>query len=140
MHGQRGSQASRLNKSGDGQRFNLKKRLRSFVYAGRGVRLMLVTQHNAWLHMIASAVVVTLGLTFRITSSEWCWVVTAIIAVWTAEALNTAFEFLCDVTSPEFHPLVERAKDVAAGAVLIAAVGATVVGLLVFGPYLLALL
>jgi diacylglycerol kinase (ATP) len=140
VHGQRGSQASRLNKSGDGQRFNLKKRLRSFVYAGRGVRLMLVTQHNAWLHMIASAVVVTLGLTFRITSSEWCWVVTAIIAVWTAEALNTAFEFLCDVTSPEFHPLVERAKDVAAGAVLIAAVGATVVGLLVFGPYLLALL
>ena len=140
VHGQRGSQTSRLNKSVDTQRFNLKKRLMSFVYAGRGVRLMLVTQHNAWLHMIASAVVVTLGLTFRITAAEWCWVVTAIIAVWTAEALNTAFEFLCDVASPEFHPLVERAKDVAAGAVLIAAVGATVVGLLVFGPYLLALL
>src|SRR3569833_432811 len=124
----------------DRQRFNLRKRLMSFVYAGRGVRQMLVTQHNAWLHMIASAIVVTLGLTFRITAAEWCWVVTAIIAVWTAESLNTAFEFLCDVTSPEFHPLVERAKDVAAGAVLIAAVGATVVGLLVFGPYLLALL
>ena len=63
--------------------------------------------------------------------------VLAIIAVWTAEALNTAFEALCNVASPEFHPLVERAKDVAAGAVLISAIGAVVVGLLVFGPRLL---
>jgi diacylglycerol kinase (ATP) len=59
------------------------------------------------------------------------------VAVWTAEALNTAFELLCDVASPEFHPLVEKAKDVAAGAVLIAAIGAAAVGLLVLGPPLL---
>jgi len=63
----------------------------------------------------------------------------AIIAVWTAEALNTAFESLCDVASPEFHPMVERAKNIAAGAVLISAVGAAVIGLLIFGPKLLAL-
>jgi diacylglycerol kinase (ATP) len=63
--------------------------------------------------------------------------VLAIVSVWTAEALNTAFEFLCDVASPEFHPLVAKAKDVAAGAVLIAAVGATLIGLLVLGPHLL---
>ena len=61
----------------------------------------------------------------------------AIVAVWTAEALNTAFEALCDVTSPGFHPLVERAKDVAAGAVLICAIGAVIVGGIVFGPHLL---
>jgi diacylglycerol kinase (ATP) len=60
------------------------------------------------------------------------------MAVWTAEALNTAFESLCDVASPEFHPMVERAKDVAAGAVLVAAIGSVVIGLLVFGPRLLA--
>jgi diacylglycerol kinase (ATP) len=57
------------------------------------------------------------------------------VSVWTAEALNTAFEFLCDVASPEFHPLVKQAKDVAAAAVLIAAMGATIIGLLVFVPH-----
>ena len=56
------------------------------------------------------------------------------MAVWTAEALNTAFESLCDVASPEFHPLVERAKDVAAGAVLISAIGAVAIGLAGFRP------
>ena len=59
------------------------------------------------------------------------------MGVWTAEALNTAFEFLCDVASPEFHPTVERAKDVAAGAVLLAAMGAVVIGLLVLGPHVM---
>ena len=60
----------------------------------------------------------------------------AVMAVWTAEALNTAFEFLADVASPNYHPLVGKAKDVAAGAVLISAIGAVVIGLLVFGPHL----
>ena len=62
------------------------------------------------------------------------------MAVWTAEALNTAFEFLTYVASPSFHPLAGHAKDVAAGAVLIAAIGAVVIGLLVFGPHLESLL
>jgi diacylglycerol kinase (ATP) len=56
--------------------------------------------------------------------------------VWTAEALNTAFEFLCDVASPEFHPLIQKAKDVAAAAVLLSAAGAVIIGLLVFVPHL----
>jgi diacylglycerol kinase (ATP) len=66
--------------------------------------------------------------------------VIAIMAVWTAEALNTAFEFLADVASPEFHPLVEKAKDVAAGAVLISAGGSVVIALLILGPYFLRFL
>ena len=66
--------------------------------------------------------------------------VIAIMAVWTAEALNTAFEFLADVASPEFHPLVEKAKDVAAGAVLISAGGSVVIALLILGPYVLRFL
>ena len=76
---------------------------------------------------------------FGLTQADWCWIVLAIISVWTAEALNTAFEFLTDVASPEFHPLAAKAKDVAAGAVLIAAMGSVVIGLLVLGPYVLAL-
>jgi diacylglycerol kinase (ATP) len=64
--------------------------------------------------------------------------VLAVISVWTAEALNTAFEFLTDVASPAFHPLAAKAKDVAAGAVLITAVGSVAIGALVFGPHVWA--
>jgi diacylglycerol kinase (ATP) len=67
--------------------------------------------------------------------SDWCWIILAISLVWTAEALNTAFEFLADAASPEFHPLVRNAKDVAAGAVLITAIGAVIIGCIVFWPY-----
>jgi diacylglycerol kinase (ATP) len=100
---------------------------------------MLRTQHNAWVHALATAAALAAGFALNISPGEWLAIVLSIMAVWTAEALNTAFESLCDVASPEFHPMVERAKDVAAGAVLIAAVGAVFIGLLVFGPKLLAL-
>jgi len=96
---------------------------------------MLATQHNAWIHAVATGVVVTAGVVLRISAGEWCLLTLAMMAVWTAEALNTAFEFLADVASPSFHPVAEKAKDVAAGAVLITAGGAVIVGLLVFGPY-----
>ena len=79
--------------------------------------------------------VIVLGFVLRISGADWCWVVLAIMAVWTAEALNTAVEFLTDVASPTYHPIAGKAKDVAAGAVLIAAIGSVVIGLLVFGPY-----
>lgn len=82
-------------------------------------------------------VVVLVSLYFGLTRSEWCWIVIAIVSVWTAEALNTAFEFLTDVASPQFHPIAAKAKDVAAGAVLIAALGSFTIGLLILGPYLL---
>jgi diacylglycerol kinase (ATP) len=76
----------------------------------------------------------------RLPASSWAWIVLAIGSVWTAEALNTAFEFLTDVASPDFHPLAEKAKDVAAGAVLLAAIGAAVIGALVFWPTIADLL
>ncbi|MBN1931393.1 MAG: diacylglycerol kinase family protein [Desulfobacterales bacterium] len=118
-------------------KINLKNRLKSLSYALRGIKLMVASQHNAQIHLIATAIVCLLGIIFGITRSEWCWIVIAVIAVWTAEALNTALEFLCDVTSSEFHPLIEKAKDLAAGAVLISAIGSIIIGLLVFGPYLM---
>jgi diacylglycerol kinase (ATP) len=118
----------------------LSGRLQSFRYAGRGVRLMLRSQHNAWLHAVASCCVLILGGLAVLSAAEWCWIILAIMAVWTAEALNTALELLADVASPEFHPLVEKAKDVAAGGVLIAALGAAIIGLLVLGPHLPSLL
>lgn len=116
-------------------KFSLAARLRSFTYAGRGIRTMLISQHNARIHAAATLLVVAGGVAFRVTRLEWLALIMAIVAVWTAESLNTALEFLCDVASPEFHPLVEKAKDVAAGAVLISAFGAAAAGALVFGPY-----
>ena len=113
-------------------------RIRSIGCAFRGIWTMLGSQHNAWLHAAATVAAVAGGFALRMTLAEWCWIVLAIVSVWTAEAFNTAFEFLCDVASPDFHPLVRRAKDVAAGAVLIAALGALIVGVLVFGPRVVA--
>jgi diacylglycerol kinase (ATP) len=115
-------------------------RVRSFKCAFKGMRVMISSQHNAWLHAIATALVIGLGLYFRLSTAEWSVLVLAMMSVWTSEALNTAFEFLTDVASPEFHPLAEKAKDVAAGAVLIAAIGSVVIGLLILGPRLLALM
>jgi diacylglycerol kinase len=112
-------------------------RIRSLRCAVKGIRVMVASQHNAWIHAAATIMVVAAGLYFHLTKAEWCWIILAIISVWTAEALNTAFEFLTDVASPEFHPLAEKAKDVAAGAVLITAIGAVSIGIVVLGPYLL---
>ena len=120
--------------------FSVSGRIRSFKYAINGVILMLKSQHNAWLHATASVAVLLVGAFFRLSPAEWCWLVIAIMAVWTAEALNTALEFLADVASPEFHPLAKKAKDVAAGAVLISAVGSAVIALLIFGPHILTYL
>ena len=91
--------------------FSIAARLRSVGYALKGVRSMLVTQHNAWIHAAATAAAAGLGFGLRISAEEWCLLVLAIVMVWGAEALNTSFEFLCDVVSPEFHPLVEKAKS-----------------------------
>ena len=121
------------------ERFSFAARIRSVRYALRGVGVMLRTQHNAWVHAVATAAALIAGFALQISPGEWLAIILAIIVVWATEALNTAFEFLCDIASPEFHPTVERAKNVAAGAVLISAVGAAVIGLLIFGPKLLAL-
>lgn len=114
-------------------------RIRSIRCALNGIRIMIVSQRNAWIHAITTILVTSAGLWFGLTKSEWCWIMLAMIAVWTSEALNTAFEFLTDVASPEFHPLAGKAKDVAAGAVLISAAGAAVIGVTVLGPHFWAL-
>ena len=115
-------------------------RLRSFAYALRGIAVLLTTQPNARIHAAATIAVCIAGFYFGLNMAEWCWIVLAMMAVWSAEAFNTALEFLADAVNPDFHPLVGKAKDVAAGAVLIAAVGAVVIGVLVFGPHALAMI
>jgi diacylglycerol kinase len=122
----------------DTRPLTLSGRIESFRCAARGIRLMLRSQHNACLHAVASCCVLIVGGLCVLTAAEWCWIILAIMAVWTAEALNTALEFLADVAAPEFHPLVGYAKDVAAGGVLISAMGSAIVGVLVLGPHVIA--
>jgi diacylglycerol kinase (ATP) len=117
-------------------RFTPASRWRSMTLAARGVVVVLRTQHNAWLHAVATTLVILAGLFAGLSRLEWCAIVLAMMAVWTAEALNTALEILVDLVSPSLHPLAGRAKDVAAGAVLISACGAVIVGVLVFAPHL----
>ena len=114
-----------------------RSRGKSFSDAGRGIRLVLASQHNAKIHFTATILVVGAGILFEVTSLEWVILVFAMGLVWSAEAFNTALEFLADAVSPEPHPLIGQAKDIAAGAVLAAALAAAIVGILVFQPYLL---
>ncbi len=120
--------------------FSVGDRMRSFRYAFRGIRCILRTQHNAWLHALATAGVVVAGMALRVSGTEWCLLILAMTAVWAAEGLNTALEQLSDAVSPQDHPLVGEAKDAAAGAVLLSAIGAAVIGLIVFGPRVMAAL
>ena len=116
--------------------FSVAKRVKSFGYALRGLGFVLRTQHNAWIHLGITAAVIAGGLWLKIAAHDWRWIALAIGFVWVAEIVNTAFEHLCDVVQPEFHVSVKAAKDVAAGAVLVAAIVAAIIGVLVFLPYL----
>lgn len=105
------------------------------MYAGRGVWL-LRSEPNARIHLLATAFALIAGTTLGLSGLEWALIVVAIALVLTAEALNTAIEQLANALMPDHHPLVGGAKDLGAGAVLIAAVGAAVIGVLVLGPHL----
>lgn len=113
----------------------MRNRVRSFGYAFRGIRLLLGTQANARIHLLATVGVVFLGLLFGISAVDWCLVICAASMVWAAEALNSALELLADYSAPKWHPLIERAKDVAAGGVLLTAIGALIIGVIVFLPH-----
>lgn len=119
-------------------RFSVTARLKSFTHAIAGFVAMLRTQHNAWVHLVATALVVVFGLVLRVSAGDWRWLVVAIALVWAAETTNTAFEHLCDVVSPGFHESVRRSKDIAAAAVLICVLAASLLGVLTFWPYILA--
>lgn len=115
----------------------LKKRIKSFSYAFKGIASLLKKEHNAWIHCLAIVVVTSLGFYFHITPTEWCIVLLCFGMVLAAEGFNTAIERLVDLVSPERHPVAGDVKDVAAGAVLIGAIAAAIIGCIIFLPYLL---
>ena len=108
---------------------------KSFAFALRGIAVLLRTQLNARIHLLATVLVVAAGFAFRISRGEWVPLAFAIGIVWIAEAVNTALEALADRVSREHDESIRRTKDVAAGAVLLAAITAAVIGILVLGPH-----
>jgi diacylglycerol kinase (ATP) len=114
--------------------------LRSFGYAFAGLIAVIRTQPNFLVHLAAAAAALALAAVLQVPTGELAILVLTIGAVLAAEAFNTALEALADLVSPTLHPLVKRAKDVAAAGVLINAFGAVLVGILLFAPRLLRLL
>jgi len=119
--------------------FNLRERAYSFRHALRGIGLVIRTQHNAWIHLAATIAVLISGKVLNISRGEWLALIFAIGLVWTAEALNTAIEFLADEISLERRERLGLAKDAGAGGVLLASITAALIGLIVFVPHIMAL-
>lgn len=128
-----------MEKISDNKKFSIIKRAKSFKHAGRGLYLFIKTTHNAWIHILILLAVIVAGFYFKISSLEWMILLLTGGFVLAAEAFNTAIEIDMDLTSPEYHPYARDTKDVAAGAVLISAFTAIMMGILIFGKYLINL-
>ncbi|MEM1219016.1 MAG: diacylglycerol kinase family protein [Bacteroidota bacterium] len=113
-----------------------RKRIGSFKFAGRGVRLLISAEHNAWIHLGFTLAVIGFSLWWEVSATEWCLLILSIGVVLAAEAFNTAIEKLTDLVSPDYHKLAGQAKDLAAGAVLLTAIAAALVGFIIFVPKL----
>lgn len=118
--------------------FTLRKRLQSFRYAFNGIRLLITKEHNAWIHCFAAVCVVVAGILLEISKMEWIAVVIVIGAVLAAEAVNSAMEAIADFVSPQYSEAIKQTKDLAAGAVLLMAIAAAIVGGIIFIPRLIA--
>jgi len=115
-------------------KFSIKERIKSFKYAFEGIFTLLKSEHNAWIHLVATILVVSAGFIFEINRFEWMIIVACIASVFALEAINTAIEKLADVVQPEKDDRIKRVKDLAAGAVLIAAIASVFVACLIFIP------
>ncbi|MEG2513860.1 MAG: diacylglycerol kinase family protein [Bacteroidaceae bacterium] len=118
-------------------KFSISKRIESFGYAGKGIKSFLFREHNAWIHSVVTVLVVIAGCLFHITRNEWIAILLCVALVFAAEAFNTAIERLVNIVSPERNVQAGDVKDIAAGAVLICAIIAAIVGLIIFTPYIL---
>lgn len=117
--------------------FRWRERGHSFIYAGRGIRL-LWHEHNTHIHLVATILVCVAGICFGLSTTEWAALIIAIGFVWVTEALNTAIERLCDHVELARHPAIAAVKDIAAGAVLIAAITAALTGIVIFAPHIIS--
>lgn len=112
---------------------------KSFYFAFKGIADLFSGRHpNAIVHLLAVVSVCLAGYFLKISTSEWLAVILCFIAVITLEAMNSAIEYVVDLASPDYHPLAEKAKDMAAGAVLLAAIGSVIIALIIFLPKIIS--
>lgn len=118
----------------------IRARILSFKYAFQGLQDLFITQDNSKIHAILAITSIAMGFFLGLSATEWCLIVLAIASVLAAEAFNTGLEHLTDLVSPDHHELAGRTKDVAAAGVLLTAIGAALIGLIIFLPKCYALL
>ncbi len=118
----------------------MKQFIKSLSYALAGIKVAVWEQRNIQIHLTILLLVIAAGLLLDINLNEWLAVILAASVVVSTEMINTAIEKTVDLASPEIHPLAKQAKDIAAGAVLVAVFFAVIIGLLIFGKYLLQFL
>ena len=112
----------------------LQKRLNSFKFAFAGIKELFLTEPNAKVHLFVAVIVIIAGIFLSFSATEWILIIFAIAFVFVTEAINTALEAAVDLITQDIHPLAKKAKDIAAGAVLIAAVAAVLIGSIVVFP------
>jgi len=130
-------EAERIGSPSRAHRVDLRRTLYSFRHAGRGLAWALSSQANLRVHFVAAAVVLIAALVLGFSVIEFVGLVLCFTVVVVAELFNTTLEVLIDYAWPEHHPMIGRAKDVAAAAVLVAAAGAAIVGILLFARHIL---
>jgi diacylglycerol kinase (ATP) len=119
------------------EKFSFRSRIRSFRYAISGILAFIRQEHNARIHAVATVAVIIAGIVFHVSYSEAATLAVVTGSVWITEMLNTCLERMADVVHPAAHPTIKFIKDLAAGAVLVAAITAVVVALFIFIPKLL---
>ena len=112
----------------------LLSRMTAFGHAFHGWGHVLKTQHNAWIHAVVALLVFIVSFWLNLPARDWAVIILTVTMVFTAEFINTAIEAVVDLASPVHHPLAKVGKDVGAGAVLISALAAILIGLLILGP------
>lgn len=113
----------------------IKGRIKAVGYAFKGALLLLKTEHSIQAQAIIATCVTILGIVFNITATEWMMQIFAIGLIMSLEGANTAIEAIADFIHPEFHAKIGKIKDIAAGAVFITAITATIIGLIIYIPY-----
>ncbi len=121
------------------EKFSIIKRLKSFIFALNGLKILILEEHNARIHLVAALCVIIAGIVLRIANVEWIAIIFAIGFVFALETINSAIENLADFISPEKNDQIKKIKDLSAAAVLISAITAIFIGLIVFIPKLITL-
>ncbi|CAN5244646.1 diacylglycerol kinase family protein [soil metagenome] len=114
----------------------MKRFFKGFSYAWNGLRSAFSEQRNLKIHVVTAVVVVAAGFYFNLTRGEWVAIVMVIGFVFVAELFNTAIEYMVNIVSPQHQPSAGKIKDIAAGAVLVAACTAVIVGVIIFRKYI----